>query len=47
MGYREHILTLLKTGRMIKLKGQGLAVPHIKLNNAFKTRSTGTISRRS
>ena len=47
MGYREHILTLLKRGQMIKLKGQGLAVPHMKLNNTFKTRSTGTISRRS
>ena len=32
---------------MIKLKGQGLAVPHMKLNNTFKSRSTGTISRRS
>ena len=47
MGYREHILTLLKRGHMIKLKGQGLAVPHMKLNNTFKSRSTGTISRRS
>lgn len=47
MGYREHILTLLKRGHMIKLKGQGLAVPHMKLNNVFKTRTTGTISRRS
>ena len=47
MGYREHILTLLKRGHMIKLKGQGLAVPHMKLNNVFKTRPTGTISKRS
>ena len=47
MGYRDHILTLLKRGKMIKLKGQGLAIPHMKLNNAFKSRSTGTISRRS
>ena len=47
MGYREQILTLLKRGTMIKLKGQGLAVPHMKLNNVFKTRPTGTISKRS
>ena len=32
---------------VIKLKGQGLAVPHMKLNNTLKSRSTGNISKRS
>ena len=36
MGYRDHILTLLKRGKMIKLKGQGLAVPHMKQNNKYE-----------
>ena len=44
MGYRDYVLQFLKRGKMIKMKGQGLAVPHMKLSPTSIARHTGTVS---
>jgi len=46
MGYRDYVLQFLKTGRMIKMKGQGLVVPHMRLFPTSTTRHAGTVSRK-
>jgi hypothetical protein len=46
MGYRDYVLQFLKRGKMIKMKGQGLAVPHMKLSPSSIARHTGTVSRK-
>jgi len=46
MGYRDYVLQFLKTGKMIKMKGQGLVVPHMRLFPTSTTRNAGTVSRK-